>query len=383
MILLQKVYIEQNFPCNLLNITFLCLNHHIYYDKYERSKCMNEIKVDLFSDTGTRPSREMRKFMADAEVGDEQLLEDPSVNKLNQMVADLLGKEEAIYLPSGLMANQISYAVHCRPGDEIIMDKTAHPIHYEGGAVAIISGASIKQLNGKNGVFEAEQVEAAIRSKEYHDPQSRVVSIEQTSNLGGGVVWPIETIREVLQVAKKHELALHMDGARLLNAVAATGVSAAEYAEGFDSVWIDLSKGLGAPVGSVLAGSKNFINKARYWKQRLGGAMRQAGIIAAGGIYALENNIKRLKDDNKNARYLAEAIVNYSGIELNLQSVQTNIIIFRVKGISAEELADRLLRKGVRLSIMGKDLLRAVTHLDINREDIEYVVDIFGKIMGK
>ena len=342
---------------------------------------MNKIKVDLFSDTGTRPSREMRRFMAEAEVGDEQLMEDPSVNKLNQIVAGLLGKEEAIYLPSGLMANQISYAVHCHPGDEIIMDKTAHPIHFEGGAVAIISGASIRPLDGINGVFTAEQLEEAIRSEEYHDPQSRLVSIEQTSNLGGGTVWSLETIRGICQTARKHDLALHMDGARLLNASAYSGISPAQYAEGFDSVWIDLSKGLGAPVGSVLAGSKEFINKARYWKQRLGGAMRQAGIIAAGGIYALENNVERLKEDHENARYLAEALINFPEIKLNLETVQTNIILFTVKGITASELVGKLLEKGVRLSVMGKDQLRAVTHLDVSREDIDYVIQIFQEVL--
>ncbi len=341
----------------------------------------SKIKVDLFSDTGTRPSKEMREFMANAEVGDEQLFEDPSVNKLNEMVADLLGKEEAIYLPSGLMANQISYAIHCRSGDEIIMDKTAHPIHFEGGAVAIISGASINPLDGTDGIFTAEQVVEAIRTKDYHDPQSRVVSIEQTSNMGGGVVWPIEIIREVCKVAKENGLAAHMDGARLLNAVAATGISAAEYAEGFDSVWIDLSKGLGAPVGSVLAGSSEFINKARYWKQRLGGAMRQAGIIAAGGIYALENNVDRLKDDNDNARYLAESLARYPQIDLNLSTVQTNIIIFKSKGTSAKELSDKLLQRGIRFTVMGKNLMRAVTHLDVSREDIEYVISVLDEIL--
>lgn len=340
-----------------------------------------QIKVDLFSDTGTRPSQEMREFMARAEVGDEQLMEDPTVNRLNEMVADLLGKEEAIYLPSGLMANQISFAVHCRPGDEIIMDKTAHPIHYEGGAAAVISGASIRPLNGKRGIFTAEQVAAAIRSKDYHDPQSRVVSIEQTSNLGGGTIWPLERIREVCQVAREHGLKTHMDGARLLNAVAATGISAREYAATFDSVWIDLSKGLGAPVGSVLAGSKEFIHQARYWKQRLGGAMRQAGIIAAGGIYALEHNVERLKEDNENARYFAEGITGLPGIEIDAESVETNIVLFRVKGMTAEEFSDRLLRKGVRVSIMGKDLLRAVTHLDVDREDIEYAIKAVSEII--
>lgn len=341
-----------------------------------------EIKVDLFSDTGTKPSQEMREFMAKAEVGDEQLLEDPSVNKLNEMAADLLGKDEAIYLPSGLMANQISFAVHCRPGDEIIMDKTAHPIHYEGGAAAVISGAMINGLDGKNGIFAADKVEEAVRSKDYHDPQTRLVSIEQTSNLGGGTVWTLEEIKEVCSTAREYDLATHMDGARMLNAVAASGVSAAEYAESFDSVWFDLSKGLGAPVGSVLAGSREFIEKARYWKQRLGGAMRQAGIIAAGGIYALENNVDRLKDDNKNASYLAKKLAEIDGIKIDTSRVDTNIVLFEVESMAREEFIDRLLAEGVRFSPLGKKYLRAVTHLHISRDDIEYAVKAVKRVMG-
>jgi len=340
-----------------------------------------ELKVDLFSDTGTRPSQEMREFMANAEVGDEQLLEDPSVNKLTEMVAELLGKDEAIYLPSGLMANQISYAVHCRPGDEIIMDKTAHPIHYEGGAVAIISGASINPLDGEKGIFSSKQLEKAIRTTEYHDPQSRLISIEQTSNLGGGTVWPLDTINEVCQTAKENGLAAHMDGARLLNAVAATGISAREYAAPFDSVWIDLSKGLGAPVGSVLAGTGDFINQARYWKQRLGGAMRQAGIIAAGGIYALQHNVERLKEDNENARRLAEEIAELPQIELDPETVDSNIVLFGIKGMTAEEFSEKLLAEGVRLSTMGEYLMRAVTHLDVDADDIDYAVRVIKDIL--
>jgi len=342
-----------------------------------------QIKVDLFSDTGTRPSPEMRQFMAAAEVGDEQLMEDPSVNKLNEMVTELLGKEDAIYLPSGIMANQISFAVYCSSGDEIIMDKTAHPIHYEGGATPIISGASIRPLDGKRGIFTAAQVAEALRTSDYHSPQSRLVSIEQTSNLGGGTIWPLETIKGVCQLAREHGLKTHMDGARLFNAVAATGISASNYAAPFDSVWIDLSKGLGAPVGSVLSGSKEFIHQARYWKQRLGGAMRQAGIIAAGGIYALEHNLERLKEDNENARYFAEGIADLPQIEINPEAVDTNIVLFEVKDIDSTEFVDLLLERGVRLSMMTSELLRAVTHLGIKREDIDYALQVIHQVLAK
>ena len=341
-----------------------------------------ELRVDLFSDTGTRPTQEMRQFMADAEVGDEQLLEDPSVNKLNEMAAEILGKDDAIYLPSGLMANQISFAVHCRPGDEIIMDKTAHPIHFEGAAAAVICGASIRGVDGIRGIFTAEQLEEAIRTVDYHDPQSRLLSIEQTSNLGGGTIWPLEQMKEVCKTAREHGLATHMDGARMLNAVAATGISAAEYAEPFDSVWFDLSKGLGAPVGSVLAGSDEFIEKARYWKQRLGGAMRQAGIIAAGGIYALNNNVERLVDDNKNAKKLAEGLEYIDNIEVNPDLVETNIVLFKIKGIAADEFTEHLQERGVRMSVMGPDLVRAVTHLHIDREDIDFALDAVRKTVA-
>ena len=279
-----------------------------------------EIKVDLFSDTATRPSPEMREFMARAEVGDEQLLEDPSVNRLNQMVAELLGKEAAIYLPSGLMANQISFAVQCRPGDEIMMDQTAHPIHYEGGAAAVISGVLISPLTGKRGIFTAGQLKDAIRTRDYHHPQSRLVSIEQTSNLGGGTIWPLETIKEVCQVARENGLATHMDGARLLNAAVATGIT------------------------------------------------------ARAGIYALENNLKRLSEDHQNARRFAEGIADLSQIELDPATVETNIVLFKVKNLSGEELANQLLSRGIRLSIMDETLLRAVTHLDVSRADVDYAV---------
>ena len=337
-----------------------------------------DIKIDLFSDTGTRPSDEMRKFMAEAEVGDEQLFEDPSVNRLTEMACELLGKEDAVYLPSGLMANQISFAVHCSPGDEIIMDASAHPIHYEGGATAVISGATIRGLEGENGIFQLEQFEKAVRTKDYHDPQSRVLSIEQTSNLGGGRIWPLDLINTLTKRAHELGLKTHMDGARLFNAVAKTGISAKEYAENFDSVWFDLSKGLGAPVGSVLAGSKEFINKARYWKQRLGGAMRQAGIIAAGGIYALENNLDRLSLDNENAKLLAHKLAEIDKVDIDPENVDTNIVIFKIKGEDSADFAEKLLEEGLRVSVLH-DKLRAVTHLDVTREEILEAVEIFRK----
>lgn len=332
-----------------------------------------EIKVDLFSDTGTRPSQDMRRFMAEAEVGDEQLGEDPSVNRLCRMASEMLGKDEAIYLPSGLMANQISFAVHTNQGDEIIMDQTAHPIHFESASLAVISGASIRTVAGEGGIFTAAQVENVIRDNDYHSPQTRVISIEQTTNLGGGRIWPLARIKEVAEVAVENNLKMHMDGARMLNAAVAASVNPAEYGQYFDSIWIDLSKGLGAPVGSVLAGSAEFIEKARFWKQRVGGAMRQAGIIAAGGIFALEHNVSRLKEDHKHAKMLAETIADQKGLEIDPTTVDTNIVLFSVADNKADLFADELLKKGIRVSRMeGK--LRAVTHLDVNLENIRYAV---------
>ncbi|MCC3145508.1 aminotransferase class V-fold PLP-dependent enzyme [Halanaerobium sp. Z-7514] len=341
-----------------------------------------EIKVDLFSDTGTRPSQDMRRFMAEAEVGDEQLGEDPSVNRLCRMAAEMMGKDEAIYLPSGLMANQISYAVHTKAGDEIIMDQTAHPIHYEAGAVAVISGASIKALAGEGGIFTADDLKAAIRGYDYHSPQTRVVSIEQTTNLGGGRIWPLERIAEIAKIAADNGLKMHMDGARMLNAAIAAGVEPLDYGQYFDSIWLDLSKGLGAPVGSVLAGSAEFIEKARFWKQRLGGAMRQAGIIAAGGIFALEHNVSRLKEDHEHAKMLAKTIDAQPGLEIDPDTVETNIVLFSVKDNKTELFADELLKEGIRVSrLNGK--LRAVTHLDVNRDDIRFAVKNIEKIANQ
>lgn len=337
---------------------------------------MPDILIDLYSDTTTRPTQAMREFISSAEVGDEQQKEDPTVNQLVGMVAHLLGKEDAIFLPSGTMCNQIAFRVHCSPGDEIIMDETAHTRHYETGGPAALSGASTYPVRGKRGVFSAEQVEAAIRpsTHAHHFPRSRVVLIEQTSNLGGGTIWPMETIQEVCALAKKHGLAPHMDGARLLNAVVATGISAKEYAAPFESVWIDFSKGLGAPVGAALAGSETFIRKAWRWKHQFGGAMRQAGIIAAGAIYALNHHVERLAEDHANAKIFARGLSGLEGIEV--EPVETNMVFFDIAGleITASSFNDELMARGVRVSILGNTRLRAVTHLDVSRSQVEQAV---------
>ena len=336
--------------------------------------------IDLFSDTVTRPSPEMRQAMANAEVGDEQRKLDPTVNRLQEMVAERLGKEAALFLPSGTMCNQISFAVHCKPGDEVIMDAFAHPFRFEGGGPAAVSGVLIRPVQGAKGVYTPEQITAAVWGWEYGHSRTRVISVEQPTNIAGGRLWSLAAIRSVCQRAREHKLLTHMDGARLFNAVVASGTSAADFAATFDSVWIDLSKGLGCPVGAVLAGSNEFIENAWYVKHRLGGAMRQAGIIAAAGIYALEHNIERLADDHANARYLAEGLAGIRGITIDPASVETNIVFFQAEG--AERLARRLEEEGVSVGVYGPSTLRAVTHLDVGRSDVEAAIQIVHKVMS-
>ncbi len=342
---------------------------------------MNNIRIDLYSDTHTRPTPEMRRFISRAEVGDEQQRADPTVNRLVEMVSDLLGKEDAVFLPSGTMCNEIAFRVHCRPGDEIIMDHTAHPWHFESGGPAALSGAMIYPVTGKRGIFSAEQVEAAIRPADNHFPRSRVVSVEQTTNLGGGAIWPLETMREVCAAADRHGLARHMDGARLMNAVVATGIPAKAYAATFDSVWIDFSKGLGAPVGAALAGSQAFIQEAWRWKHQFGGAMRQAGIIAAGAVYALEHHVERLAEDHTNAQTLAQGLAEIEG--LIVEPVETNLVFFDVAGlgVTAEAFNRALIERNMQVSVLEPTRLRAVTHLDVSRGQIEEALGIIREVV--
>jgi threonine aldolase len=335
---------------------------------------MSGIAVDLFSDTVTRPTAAMRRAMAEAEVGDEQNREDPTVNRLQAMVAELLGKEAALFLPSGTMCNQVAFAVHCRPGDEILMHELAHPLLYEAGGPAALVGAILRPLPGARGLYTAEQVRQAVRPRVHYMPRTRVLSIEQTANIVGGVCWPLAQIEQVCAAGHAAGLACHMDGARLMNAVVASGTPARTFARPFDSVWLDLTKGLGAPVGAVLAGSQAFIEEAWVFKQRFGGAMRQAGIIAAGGIYALEHHVVRLAEDHERARRLAGGLAELPGIAVDADRVDTNIVIFDVRGtgLTGEEFGRRTLERfGVRFSVLGPTLVRAVTHLDLPGDAVE------------
>ena len=330
------------------------------------------IEVDLYSDTVTRPTAAMRRFMSDAPVGDEQKGEDPTVNQLQEMVAELLGKEAAVFLPSGTMCNEIAMRVHCRPGDEMLAHRTAHPIHFETGGPAALAGVNVRSLDGARGQFDASAVEEAVRPDNRYFPRSRLLWVEQTSNLGGGSVWPLARIQSVVQAGRRHGLATHMDGARLMNAVVASGVSARAYAAPFDSAWIDFTKGLGAPVGAALAASRAFIAEAWRCKQQMGGAMRQAGIIAAGGVYALRHHVERLAEDHALARRLAEGLGELPGIKLDPADVETNSVFFHVTGArDAPTAVERLLAHGVRMGALGPRTLRAVTHLDVDAAGIE------------
>jgi threonine aldolase len=332
--------------------------------------------IDLSSDTATHPTAEMRAFMAQAPVGDEQRREDPSVNKLQEIAAELTGKEAALFLPSGTMCNAIAIKIHTQPGDELMLDKTAHPYTSEGGGPAALAGVSFALLDGVRGVFTAEQVEAAIRPSGPHSPQSRLVSMENTTNAGSGKVWPFETAKEVSELARERGLKSHIDGARLMNAVIASGVSAADWGGLVDTIWIDLSKGLGCPVGAVLCGSVDDMEKARRYKHLYGGAMRQAGIIAAAGIYAFEHNVERLAEDHANAKKLAKGLAEIPGIEIEPDDIETNIVFFDVSetGRTGGEINDAATARGVRMGGRGPRI-RAVTHLDITSDDIDQTLE--------
>jgi threonine aldolase len=327
--------------------------------------------VNLYSDTQTRPTPGMREAIAGAEVGDEQRGEDPTVNALQERVAELLGHEAALFLPSGTMCNAIAFRLHIRPGgDAALLDRTAHPLHFEAGSPAQLSGAMIIPLDGAGGIFTAGQLSAALApGGDRYAPRSRLVSVEQTTNIAGGRVWPLATIGGVLDVARGAGLRAHLDGARLLNAVVASGVSAADYARPFDTAWIDFTKGLGAPVGACLAGSRELIDEAWRYKQMWGGAMRQAGIVAAAGLYALDHHVDRLAEDHANARWLAEALAEIDGVDIDPTTVETNILVAGVADTPA--LVAALDADGVQITPLGPATIRMVTHLDVDRAGCE------------
>src|ERR1700733_7532688 len=306
----------------------------------------------------------MRAAIASAVVGDEQRRLDPTTRALEERVAELLGFPAAVFLPSGTMCNEIALRLHSRPGgDEVLLDRTSHPVNSEAGGPAQLAGLMIRVLDGSGGVFTGAQVEAALRvAGNRYMPRSRIVSVEQTANLAGGRVWPLSAVREVLSVADRFGLRKHMDGARLLNAVVASGESAASFASGFDTAWIDFTKGLGAPIGAVLCGSRELIDEAWRWKQMLGGAFRQSGIVAAGCLYALDHHVDRLAEDHEHAQLLARGLAALSGARIDVDSVETNIVIVSVEDARwlVRRLADR-----VELQAVDAGRVRAVTHLDV------------------
>ncbi len=328
----------------------------------------------------------MRQAMAAAEVGDEAAFEDPTVNALCARVADLLGKEAALFAPSGTQCNQIALSVLGRPGEEVVCDRTAHIACFEAGGVAANAGLNLLTLDGNRGRFNARQLEAALRTPMRQAPRQAVLGVEQTSNLGGGAIWPLQQLDAVCAIARDRGMSTHLDGARLMNAVVASGESAARHARDFDSAWIDFSKGLGAPVGAALAGSREFIDRAWVVKQRLGGAMRQAGIVAAGALYALDHHVERLSEDHRRAQRLAAGLAGLPGVVLDPTLVETNIVIFRLDvarcGLEAPELARRVDERGVRIGAFDATTLRAVTHLDIDDAGIETALTAIADALG-
>lgn len=340
------------------------------------------VRVNLYSDTQTRPSAGMKQAMLEAEVGDEQVGSDPTVWGLCDRVAALLGKEAAMFLPSGTMCNQIAIATHCRPGDEVIAHEHAHIITSEAGGPGAIAGVSIKGLPGERGQFSAEAVAQAIRPRNRNTPPQTLLEVEQTSNRGGGACWSMAGLRAVTAVAHAHGLATHMDGARLLNASVALGTTAAELAEGCDSVWLDFTKGLAAPLGAVLAGSRDFIGEAWRWKQRLGGSMRQAGICAAACIYALEHNVERLAEDHAHARLLARGMAQIPGIQV--EDPETNLVFFDTEGtgMTAAAFAGKLRRQGVLISTADTYRARACLHLDVTAAQVEEALAVMRQAVA-
>jgi threonine aldolase len=326
--------------------------------------------IDFRSDTVTKPTPAMRRAMAEAEVGDDVYGEDPTVNRLEERVAGLLGLEAALFVPTGTQANQIAMGLHCRQGDEVITEAGSHILQYEGGAVAALWGIQPQPLMGDRGLLMPEQVAEAARGENIHAPRSRLLSLENTHNRGGGTVWPLERFRAVVEAGRKAGLAVHLDGARLFNAQVATGTPAASWAKLTDTTSVSFSKGLGAPVGSALAGSAVLIREARRLRKRLGGGMRQAGILAAAALHALDHHMDRLAEDHANTRRLAAGLAEMTGVKVNSSQVETNILLVEFTR-PAGEMVSRLASLGVLLNATGAHSARLVCHLDVSAADID------------
>lgn len=340
--------------------------------------------IDLRSDTVTKPTEAMREAMAKAEVGDDVYGEDPTVNRLQDMAAGLLGKKAALFVPSGTMANQLAIRIQTQPGQEVIAESKAHIVRYEQGAAGALAGVQLHWVVGDRGIMGPEQIEAAIRPTDPHSIQTALICLENTHNSGGGTIYPLATIERIRTLASAHRIPMHLDGARLFNAVAATTLPPAAYAQHFETVSLCLSKGLGAPAGSLLlTNDPALIDKAKRFRRMYGGAMRQAGILAAAGIYALDHHVGRLRDDHDNAKRLARKLQQISAITINPQHVDTNIVIFDVVGhkLAPAAIVAALKQEGVLINAIGGTSFRAVTHLDVSTRQIDMAADAFARVL--
>ncbi len=341
--------------------------------------------IDLRSDTVTMPTEGMRKAMARAEVGDDVYGEDPSVNRLQDMAAAMLGKRAALFVPSGTMANQLAIRAQTQPGQEVIVESTCHIVRYEQGAAGALAGVQLHWVTGERGLMTAQQVEAAIRPADAHNIPTALICLENTHNAGGGTIYPLSTIEKIRAIAVQHRVPMHLDGARLFNAVAATTLPPAAYAQHFETVSLCLSKGLGAPVGSLLISSDlQVIERARRFRRMYGGAMRQAGILAAAGIYALEHHVGRLKDDHEHAKKLARFLQHLPSVQIAPQHVDTNIVIFDIvdQRRTPADIVSALKEQGVLINAIGGTRYRAVTHLDISSKQIDEAAKAFSRVLS-
>jgi threonine aldolase len=340
--------------------------------------------IDLRSDTVTKPSKAMREYMAYAEVGDDVFGEDPTVIALQEKVAVMLGKEKALYVSSGCLSNQLAIKSHTTAGDEVLMERDAHMFNYETAAPSVLSSVQVQTVPGKRGVFTAEQLPPLIRPDVYYMPKTRMIAAENTHNRSGGTIFPLDEIKKISAFAKENGIAFHLDGARLWNASVATGIPVNEWAKHFDSVSVCFSKGLGAPVGSALCGSSEFIERAHKWRKVFGGGMRQAGIIAAGALYAVEHNIDRLKEDHDKAKFFAQEVSKIPSLSIDLESVQTNIILVDVQktGKTPNEIIALLKEHNVLVSGGTFTSIRAVTHLDVSMEQVKFAVEKIKSIFA-
>lgn len=340
--------------------------------------------IDLRSDTVTKPSPGMREAMARAEVGDDVYGEDPTVNQLQARGAALVGKKAALFVPSGTLGNQLCLRAQAEPGREVIVERHSHIVRYEQGAAAALAGVQLHWVHGTQGLMTAEQIEAAIRPKDAYSIQTALICLENTHNAGGGTIYPLASIQDIRAVASSHEVPMHLDGARLFNAVVGSGTSAADYAQHFETVTFCLSKGLGAPAGSLIATDDvGLLDRLRRFRRMYGGAMRQAGILAAAGLYALDHNIQRLADDHANARRLAALLQQIPAVSINPDAVETNILFFEVHSsqLSMPDFVAALKREGLLLNAVGGKTCRAVTHLDVSADAIERAADIVARVL--